>query len=308
MSEQTQPPTKFVFDLIALQEALQIAQRDSATDVLKRFHNCLGQLLFVAVKTGNTSCVQKLLDAGADPDFAELSFKGSAEWAFPAYAAEFYFQLGHPAIPSRADILEEYCRGSEECDICHLKGSQESNLELAFKHEYCTVWSPLVFAIQNNNLEAAKVLIENGSSLFKDCGIWEECLHVNPVEIAILENAASILSVCIQTRFPINWCITPEVLNRCKPECLKELLKGGFYRQDFNRKYPLAIAAGLFGKQVPKGHVEPKPFSLKYTARDIIRHQLLQCNETNLFILATRQNLPLPRNLCEYIVCDFVLS
>jgi len=307
MNKSTGSPVHRVFNLVALQEALQIAQKHSATEVLEQFSKCLGKLLWVAVKTKNTSCIQKLIEAGADTDFAELSFHGQADWAFRAFAAEYYFRLGYP-VPSQAKVLEEFSDGVDGCPVCSLSGPGIPIDELAFKHEYCTVWSPLVFAIQNKDLAAAKTLIKKGASLIKDCGVWKECyVHVNAVDIAILENTPDILSFCIKQGYPIKWAVEPRMLLQCKTECLQVLLKAGIHHQIVQLKHPLAIAAGFSGKQVPKEHQEPKPFSLKFIAREVIRDQLLENNDENLFTLATREHLPLPKSLCRYIVCDFEL-
>ena len=46
----------------------------------------------------------------------------------------------------------------------------------------------------------------------------------------------------------------------------------------------------------------------KYMCRDVIRKQLLRASDWNLFVHSTPENLPLPRRLCQYLVCDIDLD
>ena len=307
MSEQQKPTVQRVFDLGALQHALQIAKKDSVTDVLERFNKCLGQLLWVAVKTGNSSCVQELIRAGADPNCAELSFHGEAEVGFQVFAAQTYFQMGYP-VPSQTDLLSLLSEQVYDCEICNAENSSDSIEQLVFKHDICTVWCPLVLAIRNNNLLAAKILIEKGALLTRDCGVWDEYLHVNPIEIAIIENREHILLACINQGVDVNTCIRSKILLNCKSECLKILLQARLHTSPLNWDNPLAIAAGLSGPKVPEEQVEPLPYSLKFIARGVIRQQLLQSNPVNLFVIATPKHLALPKSLCRYILCEFELA
>lgn len=309
MSGSTPSPDQQIFDLSALEEALQADKQNVTTPLLKKFKQCLGELLCESVKSGNLTCTQKLIQAGAEPDFCELSFHGDTEVTFHVFAALRYFELnrqGFP-VPSELDILTEYSRGCSRCDICKVKQTHMPLDELVFRHEYCRVRSPLVLAITNNNKSGAKFLIDKGVSLEKDCGNWHDTLHVNPVEIAILENNSDILLMCIDKGFDINQHIDADILGKCQIECFKILLKRGLFPSRFWRDDVWAIAAGCQGESVPDNYVEPQPASLKFWVRRLIRKQLLRGNPENLFVSATPARLPLPKSLCEYIVCDLRL-
>ena len=298
------------FDVGDLHRALLAAQKSASCYVLKEFHRMLGRMLIEAIKAGDVKCAKHLIDAGANPESAQYSFQDDTDIAFSVFAAKWYSQFGFP-VPDETAALGAYIKTSTllDCDICR-KNSEESFGDissLVYNHEYRFVGSCLFHAIKNNDAAAAKLLTENGASLFEDYGYWKECYHVNPVEIAILEEADKVLTLFILQGTNINERVSRAVLEKCKSNCFEILLKGRLHWNRFNSKEPLAVAAGFSGPGIPLTLKEPKPFSLKYIARGAIRMRLLEVNKENLFCLATPQRLLFPKLLCRYIVCDFEL-
>lgn len=299
---------KHTIDADALTDALRAAKRNGTSAVLHNIGSSLGTALNIAIDAGDLDCAQLLIEAGACIDYAQLNYHGNVEAACHVQAALMYYNLPVDNLPGQHDVLHYFFQDVLKCTTCDLKRGTEDVRKLVYGHHIRQAVTPLICAIKKRNIVAAEFVLSHNPSLNTDCGAWGDYEHVNPVEIAILENIPEIVSLCLRTKaFDINQSISRHVLKGCKPECLRVLLKAGLHVTRLKSTLDIALAAGVGGPGVPALHQEDKPLSLKFVARHVIRKQLLRANKRNLFCTVSPSTLHLPKALCRYILCEFEL-
>ena len=297
----------------ALLAALQTAERNNSHGVLNYLRVCLGNLLIVALQDDDLDCAAQIINAGADVNFQQLHFKDELIETF------VNFFKTHCTI-SLHHVLARFI----ETTFCH-KCSDNSfqrfpfnitkmNIEYIEQHIQRRE-TPLSTSIHNCNVQATNLLLANGARIDVDCGsrMYKNSLmyerHQTPLMIVINEDHPNIITTFIQNGLNINAPEHIRTFEKCSDTCLLTLLKAGLYHKNISHTTAIAIAAGRYGgKVVPVQHHEKGVKTLKFLCRQTLRCTLLQTRKENLIFTTTQENLLLPRVLCNYIVCDALLS
>lgn len=306
----------------ALHRAIQIARKDKLHSVTSEFEKCLGQLLNAAANCGNEQCVSELIKAGADVNYEEESFNGNCQQAFAHYVTVWYKQ--HPPQVTPDDIVDKLCHECEECIQClgqMLPPQYHNTLDIGYRHHLRKAITPLVLAIRSENVQCVKTLLKHGSLMNHDIGIDHVNVHLTPVSVTLLQGNVEVLQLFLDNGLNLI-DIDIEIMHRVHDRCFPLLLKAGITTGWLRKDTPLTLAAGSQGGKVDD-LCETKPYSLKHLARQVIRQQLLDCNRVNywgisdfptlptdvpnsknLFKTATVEHLPIPKRLCEYLLCE----
>lgn len=289
------------------------AKKNKFDRILHIYKKCLGEMLNAAAAAGDIHCVHHLLEAGANTNFQDENYHGNATTAFHSYLGDMYMMCSHTMIDPD-DVLEHLCSHSEECDDCLTQltaADRYDVLGLVYKHSLRVSYTPLMSAIANKQDLCIQPLLEAGSSVQTDCGIYHGWNHVTPIARVILDSNSQALQLLVENGVDVNVSLRNAIVRKADEDCLTILLNAGIYAKLLKVDEPnaiLAIAAGGNGPDIPVSQREVKPYSLKYTCRFIIRKQLLACNKTNLFKTATYMSLKLPLSLCRYIVCEQAIN
>lgn len=277
-------------------------------------HGCLGELLLAALKDGDVKCATMLIKAGASVNFEHVHFKNKTE-AVHHYAANFFFN--HPALPDE-DTLVSYLIEDINCKTCesHSPAGDSSGEDIGqaenilYRHLGRRADTPLSTAVETHNMDAIVLLLQNGASIQTDCGIRQDTNsiynvpHQTPLSIAIERNYPNVVATFIDHGLNINKDVEKTTFESCSDQCLLVLLKAGLHHNKIQQNSSLAIAAGRNGDSVPEDDDECGLTTLKFSCRKKIRHTLLRHNKENLIFTASYSKLPLPKPLCNYIICN----
>lgn len=308
------------FQVKALQKALQTAREKNHKYILDVFQESLGKLLNRATECGDTECVRHLIRAGADVNFEEDSYSQDSVRASRLAISSFFGELASTYPHGGSYIQEyfhEYVAHSAACSFCIATCvlNALSDQELVYRHRFRQVVTPLSAATTSGSAECVSMLLDAGADMHTDIGKDahnDELLrHLTPVSIVLFKGNLEVLHLFFKHGFNVVTDLDINIMHLVHDDCLPVLLKKGTWTMKLRKITPLTIAAGSLGGDeededcVPALHEEKPPASLMYLSRAVIRKQLLKCNKENLFATATQQKLPLPKNLCRYLVCDF---
>ena len=300
----------------ALKRGLQLAAKNKQTAVLQEIPKLLGNLLNAAISDGDICTAQYFIEAGAEATYGRDYFNHPRD-AFAYYAALSYFDMLSPNVPSMADVMKSYLSKISSCDCCDfytrhspiVHDSQfDSDLQLFDSHVGRYVDSPLLIAVQKQDIKAIHLLLDNNALITLDCGNYHGQSHTTPFTLAVSMAFADGVSIFLQRGININTDVSSRIIEDCPEDILKTFLRFGLHHNKISHNSDLAIAAGKHRSAVPAEHQESAPLSLKFVCRQVLRESLINCRLENLFIHTTRPKLGLPQNLCEYLVCHFDIS
>ena len=288
---------------VALQLGLESAAENNTAKVLEQISAVLGDLLNAAICAGDILTAAYFMKAGASVNFG-INYFHSPRDAFVHHAALAYFQQSerYASCASEDDVMQAYL---EECHSCIKCDQSLSKHQLFDNHIGRYVEYPLLIAVDKQNVEALKFLIQNGADALIDCGSFRGNIHTTPFSYCILSGFVEGVEVFLQRGIDINKEIHAPIIKKCSDTILKVLLRAGLHHKRITQVSELATVAGKDGSVVPRSHQEHSPVSLKYICRRAIRQALLDNRLENLFIHSTQQKLSLPRPLCSYLVCNF---
>ena len=309
----------------ALEKAVNIAISNKSVAVVDKLHDVLGQLLNAAVKSGDKECAVELIKAGASVEYQKNNFEDRLSddldrlscgpyVAFNEYAANIYVNL--PSCPSWQDVIESFKEDIDRCRKCCYfmrKGPQHryraQYMESLYFHYFRKVKTPLLLAVEAKDAQLTDFLLQNGAQKQVDCGSFNYKEHVTPFSTAVFSDWLDGIELFILHGLDVNKDIDikREIVQQSTSNTLMIFLSHGLLRNRIEGDSELAVAAGKFGRQVPKHQQEAKPCSLKFTCRTVIRDALAKSSKENFFITVTKSTLHLPRNLCEYILCGYNL-
>ena len=307
-------------DLEVFKEAINIACKNDSKPVLNLLPDVLGQLLNAAVTAGDKECAETLIKAGASVKYQKNNFadrlsdntdrlSNGPYVAYSEYAANMYAKL--TSRPSPQDIIESFKDDIDACRKCRdfMKGRYLSSgaeyMETFYFHYSRKAKTPLLLAVEAKDAAVAELLLQNGAEKQVDCGSFNYREHVTPFSSAVFGDWLDGIELFLQYGLDVNRDIERKIIRQSTPEALMIFLRHGLHRHMIEGDSDLAIAAGKFGKKVPKVQQEAEPCSLKFICRTVICEALAESSHQNFFITVTNANLLLPRNLCEYILCGF---
>ena len=296
-------------------KCLDIARQHDITALTTTFKNCLGQMLIDASTEGNNECCTLLIQSGAPVDYITENFDGDHNVCLKQYMCGLHIKYPNRKIDHDEALYEisqghvAYC---EHCLKFELEHPKVDDVEQAYRHLFRRAVTPLTNAVEFQNNECVRTLVNAHASYTIDIGCDLQNSHLTAVHKAIRVNNKEALDIFIADGFDVNsrLLLSDKIVEQAQTACLAVLLKAGLLVDQLPSRSnnPLAITAGSKGSQVPEDHEEVKPASLKYICRTVIREQLLCASDLNLFTFASNEFLPLPRRLCEYLVCDIDLD
>ena len=295
-------------------ECLAIAEQENITAITASFHSGLGQMLIDAASAGNNACCLLLIQAGAPIDYLTENYNGDHNVCLKTYMLGLHIKYPNKKIDHDEELYKISQREVAHCEQClwyELAHPKVDDVEQAYRHLFRRAVTPLSKAVELHNNECVRTLVQRGASYEIDLGCDLQNSHLTAVHKAIRANNPGALHIFIEDDLlDVNnhLVLSNDIIQQAQPACLAILLKAGLLVDQLPEHVPLAIAAGSRGSEVPSDHRETKPLSLKYMCRDVIRKQLLHASDWNLFVHSTPDNLPLPRRLCQYLVCDFDLD
>ena len=298
------------FNFNAITKALQIAHNNTSQSVLNSLQISLGNLLLSALKDKDYECATELIKAGANVNFEQIHIKMELVDAFVEYFQKHCTTSFHHVISNF--IWMTFCKDcSDQSQRKYPWNITKMNINFLENHLQRKE-TPLSTAVNNNDVKALKLLLENGAQINHDCGTRKYNMltydyHQTSVSIAIKQDHPNIIAAFVEHGLNINAKEYKLIFEKCSDACLLVLLKAGLHHKNMLQTSSLAIAAGRYGGfVVPIEHHEKGLKSLKFVCRQTIRLKLLQTRKENLIYIATTRKLLLPNLLCQYIICDVI--
>lgn len=306
-----------------LLEVAEYAQQEKLSSVVQTLENCTGDLLLAAVDDGSIECIQMILKAGGNINFTKSVLPSEKN----VHLLNFIIEqtkcttMGIDAF-NRGLMWNTYEFLSEidklnsltKCESCKvLLGSSvtEQNRDYMFRETVYTHFvraetSPLLCAIENDNLTVAEYLLDNGAKLHIDLGRSAEhsIFHANVLCIAVCMDKPDFLRLFLKYCPNINTLITKKVTEIASEVCLMILLRAGLCRSNFITPHErLGLLAGKYGAQIPYQIQETKPYSLMQFACQCVRQTIYESSDLNLIAAIT--SLRLPSAIERYVLCDY---
>ena len=293
-------------DFTALKQALKCAVENKSKKVLERIPFVLGNLLNAAISEGDILTASYLIKAGAKVNFG-VNYFYTPKDAFYYYAALAYFRRAKVdfLIPSEDDVMQGYLQLISSCKQCD---QSTNDLNLFNNHIGQYIEFPLLVAVQQRNVDAINLLLDCGAQKEIDCGNYCGASHTTPFSLCITSGFLRGVEAFLKRGININKVSGIESFQCFSEDILEALLRAGLFHRKISHTSALAIAAGKEGHTVPQLQQEAPPLSLKYVCRKVIRRAILNSQPENLFIHVTRSNLGLPKNLCQYLLCEFDIN